>query len=354
MHENKSFNRNPTNHALYHALIEALIDDENAMDKGVADTVKNHKRQLMMDDVMIDRRPLAGPYPGEPVEETTAKVVMDDAFNTAGKDVVRDDDQTQDTSEPKTNKTPNQDWFKQPPRPPTHICNIDLEYNFQECFNALTDKLDWNNPKGDHYPFDLSKPLPLQGRPGHLTVAVDYFFNNDLEYLKTSDPDLIWRKHTQHQSQRQKQLGDFVDLHLNDIEDMLASAIHTQDIHISTKVNFVDFIVALHMCTISLIIKFRVEDLQLGVESYQTKLNIITPQQTSPEIEFKELYTPSYKPPGGCNDKMPRRKWTAIDKKISELMVELINKQMRERRIIRNLKRLVGARELEMDYKLMT
>ncbi|GKD07619.1 hypothetical protein Tco_1187304 [Tanacetum coccineum] len=27
MHENKSFNRNPANHALYHALIEALIDD---------------------------------------------------------------------------------------------------------------------------------------------------------------------------------------------------------------------------------------------------------------------------------------------------------------------------------------
>ncbi|GKA82275.1 hypothetical protein Tco_0789023, partial [Tanacetum coccineum] len=33
------------NHALYHTLIEALIEDENAMDKGVADTIKNHKRQ---------------------------------------------------------------------------------------------------------------------------------------------------------------------------------------------------------------------------------------------------------------------------------------------------------------------
>ncbi|GJR37048.1 hypothetical protein Tco_1212732 [Tanacetum coccineum] len=44
MNENKSFNRNPTNHALYHALMEALIEDENAMDKGVADIVKNHKR----------------------------------------------------------------------------------------------------------------------------------------------------------------------------------------------------------------------------------------------------------------------------------------------------------------------
>ncbi|GKE35565.1 hypothetical protein Tco_1454887, partial [Tanacetum coccineum] len=44
MHENKSFNRNPANHALYHALMESLIEDENAMDKRVTDTIKNHKR----------------------------------------------------------------------------------------------------------------------------------------------------------------------------------------------------------------------------------------------------------------------------------------------------------------------
>ncbi|GJW69517.1 hypothetical protein Tco_0126434 [Tanacetum coccineum] len=55
----------------------------------------------------------------------------------------------------------------------------------------------------------------------------------------------------------------------------------------------------------------------------------------------------------GYNDEMSRRKWTTIDRKRSQLMVELIDKQMRERRIIRNLERLVGARELEKDYKLM-
>ncbi|GKG28082.1 hypothetical protein Tco_0406409, partial [Tanacetum coccineum] len=45
MHENKSFNRNPSNYRLYHALMEALIEDENAMDRGVAKTVKDHKRK---------------------------------------------------------------------------------------------------------------------------------------------------------------------------------------------------------------------------------------------------------------------------------------------------------------------
>ncbi|GKB27768.1 hypothetical protein Tco_0867169 [Tanacetum coccineum] len=287
--------------------------------------------------------------------------------------------------------------------------NIELEYHFQECFKALTDRKEWNNPKGDHYPFDLSKPLPLQGHLGHLTIAADYFFKNDLEYLKSFDPErkyttsitktkaaryeivgiedmvpTLWSptKHNVYSTRKilgvksvsVKKLhgyghleeimvkpadcqlykfkeGDFVDLHLNDIEDMLLLA---------------------------------------------KKLNITPPQQTIPEIEFKELYTPSHKPPGVIykdltkqkrvmranelykfsngtlkkvrdklhhrvcdfcleyNNEMPMRKWTAIDRKMSELIVEQINKQMRERRIIRNLERLVGSRELEMDYKLMT
>nr|GFA58061.1 hypothetical protein [Tanacetum cinerariifolium] len=72
---------------------------------------------------------------------------------------------------------------------PIDFSNIELEYNFQECFIALTDKLDWNNLEGDRYPFDLSKPLPLQGPPIYRTVVVDYFFNNNLEYLKSSDPE---------------------------------------------------------------------------------------------------------------------------------------------------------------------
>ncbi|GKE77264.1 hypothetical protein Tco_1543384, partial [Tanacetum coccineum] len=32
MHANKAFNRNPANHLLYHALMEALIEDKNAME----------------------------------------------------------------------------------------------------------------------------------------------------------------------------------------------------------------------------------------------------------------------------------------------------------------------------------
>ncbi|GKD23068.1 hypothetical protein Tco_1224771 [Tanacetum coccineum] len=174
MHENKPFNKNPANHALYHALNKALIEDENAMDKGVADTIKNHKRQHDNDDDDDNEDPSAGPNQGsktgksasakESVEEPIIDVAMDDAINTAGEDVVCDDDQPQDTSEPKTYKTPNQDWFIQPPRPPTP----NLEWNkrqvvldqpeqpwFNQMISATKDPLTFNDLMATK--FDFSK-----------------------------------------------------------------------------------------------------------------------------------------------------------------------------------------------------
>ncbi|GJU19121.1 hypothetical protein Tco_1147087 [Tanacetum coccineum] len=398
MHANKSFNRNPTNHRLYHALMKALIEDENAMDKGVANTVQDHKRKHDDDEDDDDEDPPARPNQGkntkrrrtkesesskkpsttketpkgkapskgsktsksasakELVEEPIVEVVMDDT----GDDVVHDDDQPQDTFEPKTAKTPNPEWFTQPIRPPTpdlkwNKRQVVLDQPKQPWFNQMVSttkflltfnnlmatlidfsKLDWNNPKGDCYPFDLSKPLPLQGHPGHLTIVPNYFFNNDLEYLKSSDPertytmsimktkaaryeiegneDIVPRlwiptKHNVYSTKKILEVksvsvnklhgyghleeimvkradcqfykfkeGDFVDLHLNDIED------------------------------ISLMIKKRIKDLQLGVESYQKKLNITPPQQTFPEIEFKELYTPSHNPPGVIYEDLVKQK----------------------------------------------
>ncbi|GKA30017.1 hypothetical protein Tco_0716262 [Tanacetum coccineum] len=50
MNKKKSANKNTTNYRLYHALMEALIADEDAMDKEVADKVKDHKRKHDSDD----------------------------------------------------------------------------------------------------------------------------------------------------------------------------------------------------------------------------------------------------------------------------------------------------------------
>ncbi|GJY41500.1 hypothetical protein Tco_0428770 [Tanacetum coccineum] len=294
---------------------------------------------------------------------------------------------------------------------------------FNDLMATPIDFSEYNNPEGDRYPFDRSKPPPLQGHSDHLTIIADYFFNNDLKYLKSSNPERtyttsitktkaaryeiegiedmvpcfrcqetawIWSFRRDCGERADRQLykfkkGDFIDLHLNGTEDMLLLAIQHKLFHL-TDSQIVDFIVALRMFTRSLVIKKLVEDLQLSVDSYQKKLNITPPQQTFLKIEFKELYTPSHKPPGviyedltkqkivmradelykfsdgtlkkvrdelhhrvldfdlGYNKEMLRRKWTAIDKKRSKLMVELIDKQMSKRRIIQNLLVLGNSR----------
>ncbi|GJX34102.1 hypothetical protein Tco_0245659 [Tanacetum coccineum] len=258
----------------------------------------------------------------------------------------------------------------------TCTSSIELEYNIEECFKALIDKLDRNNPEGDRCPFDLTKPLPLKGRPGRLTVAAEYFFNNDLEVLKSLDlekryttsitktkatryeivgiedtvPTLwsttkvgynkdvekgikhwgdkrqLWyrsqlnklSKHIVYSTQNilsvvsvkvkklhgyghleeivvrraDRQLykfkeGDFVDLHLNDIKDMLLLAVQHKLFQLD-KSDIVDFIVAL--------------------QSYQKKLNITKPQKNFPGIEFKELYTPSFDSPGVIYEDLNKQK----------------------------------------------
>ncbi|GJS60168.1 hypothetical protein Tco_0654952 [Tanacetum coccineum] len=60
----------------------------------------------------------------------------------------------------------------------------ELEYDFEECYKALSKKLDWENPEGGDYPFDLSKPLPLIKRGKRQRVPFEFFINNDLKYLQ--------------------------------------------------------------------------------------------------------------------------------------------------------------------------
>ncbi|GJY94654.1 hypothetical protein Tco_0511015 [Tanacetum coccineum] len=67
----------------------------------------------------------------------------------------------------------------------TYACNYaELVYDFEECYKAPSEKLDWENPEGGDYPFDLSKPLPLIKRGKHQRVPFKFFINNDLNYLQ--------------------------------------------------------------------------------------------------------------------------------------------------------------------------
>ncbi|GJX51534.1 uncharacterized mitochondrial protein-like protein [Tanacetum coccineum] len=225
-------------------------------------------------------------------------------------------------------------------------CRVKLEYNIEECYKAVTDRLDWNNPKGKEYPFDLNKPLSLIMDQGCQVLPVDYFINNDLEYLKggssskkytTSTTKTKAAKHdipalktwfhrygvqvSKHDVYSSKRIiavtkvkeGDFPRLHLHDIEDMLLLLVQKKLANLERDVIF-DVGVALRMFTKRIVILKRVEDLQLRVESYQKKLNITKPKTFRSEISDRTPYT-AYNNPQGIiyEDKYKRNRLMRMD-----------------------------------------
>nr|GEU67299.1 hypothetical protein [Tanacetum cinerariifolium] len=147
----------------------------------------------------------------------------------------------------------------------------ELEYDLEECYKALLEKLDWKNPEGGDYPFDLTKPLHLVKIGNHQKVPVDYFFNNVLNYLQGGISTMTYTTSLTKINATQYDLpGD--------------------DIY--------DFAIALRMFTRSLVIQKRIEDLQLGVKSYQNKINVTRPETTKSSIGKRDPYTPCQDPQG--------------------------------------------------------
>nr|GFB85643.1 hypothetical protein [Tanacetum cinerariifolium] len=65
---------------------------------------------------------------------------------------------------------------------------VELEFFLEEVYKATTNQLDWNNPEGQQYPYNLLKPLPvIPNSRGRRVIPFDHFINNDLEYLRGGD-----------------------------------------------------------------------------------------------------------------------------------------------------------------------
>ncbi|GJY97992.1 hypothetical protein Tco_0514902 [Tanacetum coccineum] len=295
----------------------------------------------------------------------------------------------------------------------------ELEYNFEECYKALSEKLDWDNSKGGDYPFDLTKPFPLVMNGNRQIVLVDYVFNNDLKYLqggistmtyttsitktKTAQYDLqgiedmvinIWSpvkvaydkyalwvtrvevmwKH-RYRYLREIEVrranndlytfkeGDFPRLRINDIKDMLILIVQTRLTNLSGD-DVSDFAIALRMFTRSM------------------------PKTTKPGIKKRDPYTPYQDPQGFiyvdnqgrnrlmCSDELykfsdgtltrlrtslddntknilmeylPQRRWSSLEKKRAHIMIKAIDKQLKERRMMRSFEKFVGGRHYRTD-----
>ncbi|GKC51097.1 hypothetical protein Tco_1073842 [Tanacetum coccineum] len=91
--------------------------------------------------------------------------------------------------------------------------------------------------------------------------------------------------------------GDFHRLRIQDIEDMLLLLVQGKVTNLNVEER-IAFNVSLRMFTRSVVIQRRVEDLQLGVESYQKKLNLTKPDTYRSNLRRQDAYTPYSDPRG--------------------------------------------------------
>ncbi|GJU86902.1 hypothetical protein Tco_1294448 [Tanacetum coccineum] len=217
-------------------------------------------------------------------------------------------------------------------------------HQMEECHKLLTDQVDESLIR-----YNVSKPLPLGGPPGQVTIQSDFFFNKDLEYLRYGRksgrlalsiskmkaayypdvgleqmvPDQMWIKeeckydiaamygisHWWFQRQRfyigrHTSKGDrrAVRTHMRILSvirievfslygyDYMKKIILRHLNHLPPEHKKI-LTTAVNLWTRNLVIRQRVEDFQLGIKSYQTQLNLTKPRWDATGFEFKHDFT---------------------------------------------------------------
>nr|GEV13018.1 hypothetical protein [Tanacetum cinerariifolium] len=236
---------------------------------------------------------------------------------------------------------------------------VELEFFLEEVYKATIDQLDWINPEGQQYPHNLLKPLPLiPNFRGRRVIPFDHFINNDLEYLrrgassckyttsvtktKATDyghikwiedlvPQTRWiqepvgyDKHAlwgiSHWGRKRQQFYGFA---VN--RESARDAYSKRRIIAVTELKIVEWHNYKHLDWITvrryddklykfkkgdfkrpriqdiediIVIQRRVEDLQLGVESYLKKLNLTRPDTYRSDLKRKEGNIAYFNPKG--------------------------------------------------------
>ncbi|GJR82087.1 hypothetical protein Tco_0152872 [Tanacetum coccineum] len=91
--------------------------------------------------------------------------------------------------------------------------------------------------------------------------------------------------------------GNFNRLGIQDIKDMLLLFLQGKLTNLIVEEHLA-FDVSVRMFTRSIVIQRRVEDLQLGVKSYQKKLNLTKPDMYILDLKQREAYTTYFNPRG--------------------------------------------------------
>nr|GEU85689.1 hypothetical protein [Tanacetum cinerariifolium] len=242
--------------------------------------------------------------------------------------------------------------------------------------------------KSQQYPQNLLKPLPLiPSNRVHHFIPFEHFINNDLEYLWGGSASRV-----SHWGLKRQQFYGFA------VNRESALDVYSKRRIIAViKLKIVEWHSYKHLDWITVqrdddkLYKFK-EDLQLGVESYQKKLNLTKPDSYQSDLKRKEAYTAYLNPRGfiyqnkdkknrlmridelhkfsdwtltnvrtSLDDRLkgirmrylPQTIWRKSDKDRAAAMIQAIDKRLKTRRIMRSLERFIGGRLYEGDFRML-
>ncbi|GJS13065.1 hypothetical protein Tco_0407537 [Tanacetum coccineum] len=435
MENNKSIDRSVQQKTLYKALVDAYETDKDIL-ATYGDTVTFKRRR---DDEDEDDEPSAGSNRGSKrrkagKEPESTSAPKDKTSKSTGsskegsKSKTRSTDKSAQAEEqvhtvkdleepahqefetgftedhPVDETTQLPDWFQKPAKPPTPdrdwnktlpavhgpiqpwISTLARKEDPRESFNELMDTpLDFSAFMLNRLKVDTLTPELLAGPTFELMkgsckslVELEYFLEEIT--IRRDDDKLYTFKE-----------GDYKRLRLQDIKDMLLLLVQGKLKNLTIKER-IALSVSLRMFTRSIVIKRHVEDLQLGIESYQNKLNLTKPDMYRSDLKRKTAYT-AYSNPRGfiyqnkykknrlmridelykfsegtLNDVrsalddilkririeyLPQIVWRNVDRERARAMIQVIDQQLRNRRIMRSLEKFIGGRPYVGDLQLL-
>nr|GFA61145.1 hypothetical protein [Tanacetum cinerariifolium] len=423
MEGNKSIQRSDEQWNLYKALVEAYDADMTNLDTYGESAILKRKRKEDDDQEGPSARSDWGLREEEKegsMHQPALHLNQLPGLQAEDQPIVQTSQHPEWFSQPRRPPTSDRDWNKTLPaaqgNAQSWISALAKQTDARSSFNELLDTpIDFSNfimnrigfdtltPEllagptyelmGGHYPHNLLQPLPFE-----------HFINNDLEYLrggassrkyttsvtktKAADyghikwiedlvPRAMWiqepinyDKHAlwgvSHWGRKRQQFYGFAinrESALDVYSKRSLIAITTQDWKLSnlTVEECFAFNFSLRMFTRSIVIQRRVKDLQLGVESYQKRLNLTKPDTYRSDLKRREA-------DGTLNDVrnafddhlkgirmqyLPTTIWRRGDKDRAADMIQAIDKMLKTKRIMRSLERFVGGRQYEGDFRML-
>ncbi|GKC02209.1 hypothetical protein Tco_0993819 [Tanacetum coccineum] len=192
---------------------------------------------------------------------------------------------------------------------------VELDYTMEECYRALSEQLDWNNPEGHRCPYDLTKPLPVQiGGSSDKKYTASMTKSKAARYELKGIEDMVPNLHDVYSTKR---ILSVISVKVNEwygyghLEEIVVKRADQQlytfkEVHLTASY--------FSLFSRRTIIQERVEDLQLGVKSYQKKLNLTKPRTRDVDISRRPAYTTLSNPQGVIyEDKLKRKRFMRAD-----------------------------------------